>query len=238
MSILKPTAISTACLNALCDWCFTLVPIQLLYRESRTKKESRHAAIAVICIAAMGSTVSIIRVPLLTTATFGPKFFTQSGPWYCVSILETTIAILAICLASLKPLISHIRRKGREASQETTATPPAKGPRLLQTLIRPLGAGKGREAVKIDRGVIKNIGILPDSTINCTIIDVNESTEEKDGFAPKGKPGLSILPITYVSTINEVMYSTPVTDVAPWAAAQSDETLNAHFPVATVGAYR
>lgn len=116
-----PVNYSAAALNAVTDWLFIFLPIFQISTATLTPIRTKLSACLPISLGALGSIASIARIPLIDELNgYGLIYFSQLQPLILVSLTETGIGIIAISLATLRPLVDRclerISRAGSEAS--------------------------------------------------------------------------------------------------------------------------
>ena len=153
--------------NALCDWAFAIIPFLVIVRSCRQELSSRIAVCLPIVLAVIGSTVAIARLPFLGLLTSPSHYFQDSAPSVFLSLIETQIGIMAISLATLKPLLTKI---GESKQRITTRRWPHKRAMDVEAANKPRQPWQSStftptvdyKSIDLDTSVLKGIGILPD----------------------------------------------------------------------------
>lgn len=170
--------VAIASVNCACDWIFAVVPLQMLCAAKGLSRTSRISAGFVIALALASSAVSVIRLPYFNMLSFTPKFFETIGVTYILSLIETTVAVMAVSLATLKPLLKVLRigSSYRTSYIEELQDPPPRSPSEAadpnykpppRRIVR-------KKKLRIDRSAMRGVGILPTITLN------TEDDEEDD----------------------------------------------------------
>ena len=119
--------------NVLVDWIFTITPI-FVVAKALMPMRAKVTVCALILVGALGSASSIVRIPFIEDFTHvkTTNFFSTIEPIALASIVETSMGLIAISLATLRPLFSQcmglstIRRttkKSTSASAQHTFGP-------------------------------------------------------------------------------------------------------------------
>lgn len=104
-TILGPINYVGAILNAVFDWIFALAPI-LVIRTLRMSKNSKTSVVALILLAVSGSIVSILRIPYVDGLNPSASYYSKSSDRIAyISIAEGSLGIVAVSLATLKPML-------------------------------------------------------------------------------------------------------------------------------------
>ncbi|PNS14170.1 hypothetical protein CAC42_6683 [Sphaceloma murrayae] len=161
--------LAVASINCLCDWIFAIVPLHMLHSAKGLNRASRFSAGCLIGLAVVGSAVSVIRLPYFNALSFTPAFFETCPTPFVLSLIETTVAVTAISLATLKPLLKMIRtgsfHKKSTTQNNDIASPPRRRSQLANTYN--MAASQQTSAAKsfyLNSRVMGGIGILPDTT--------------------------------------------------------------------------
>ncbi|KAF4548081.1 Hypothetical protein D9617_32g092010 [Elsinoe fawcettii] len=180
-SIIK-LGIAVATINCICDWIFAVIPLQMLHAAKGLNRASRISAGCVIGLAVIGSTVSVVRLPFFSMLSFTPLFFERCPVSFILSLIETTVAVLAISLATLKPLLKVIRL-GSSARRSTTiqegVVSPPRGfsvhpdADLFQT-----EKSSQNKTLRFDSRAMVGIGILPHITLSTRAEDEEEVQDD------------------------------------------------------------
>jgi len=199
--------------NALCDWAFAIIPTLIIVRSCRQELSSRIAVCLPILLAVIGSTLAIARFPFLSVLTDANHFFTSSAPSVFLSLVETQIGIMAISLATLKPLLTKV---GEGKQRLMTRRWPSNPPMDVEAGDRPYQPWQSStftptvdyKSIDLDTSVLKGIGILPDlltSGNGTTISDSCKTWRSNTNSVLKSGGGHSIDEVMYS---NEVLWHT------------------------------
>ncbi|GAM87677.1 hypothetical protein ANO11243_057040 [Dothideomycetidae sp. 11243] len=96
--------------NAATDLCFSLLSIHALW-DANMSRMTKFYATLILCLGTAGGVASIVRIVVLTKASSGTGSYAQglrSGDWTQV---ETGMGIIAVCLATLRPLLRLLKDK-------------------------------------------------------------------------------------------------------------------------------
>lgn len=99
-------------LTAASDWLMVLIPLFIVYRSALSHRV-KVSAMMVIALGALGSVTSIVRIPLIDLAAVsGPEDLGHYMVYLVLAMYDNCIAIIAISLAALRPLIQKYRKDG------------------------------------------------------------------------------------------------------------------------------
>ncbi|KAF2223464.1 hypothetical protein BDZ85DRAFT_109832 [Elsinoe ampelina] len=180
-SIIK-LGFAVASINCLCDWIFAVVPLQMLHAAKGLSRASRVSAGCVIGLAVVGSAVSVVRLPYFGQLSFTPMFFERIPKSFMLSLVETTVAILAISMATLRPLFKLIWDgvTCRPSRIETGVVSPPRRPSVYPDADL-LATEKGTETTKslrFDSRAMVGIGILPNITLSTRAEEEGEDDDD------------------------------------------------------------
>ncbi|KAF2154421.1 hypothetical protein K461DRAFT_277540 [Myriangium duriaei CBS 260.36] len=92
------------------DWLMTLIPLAIVARSAMPTR-AKLLAMAVILLGALGSVISIIRIPFNDLGfVSGPLDLGHYITWLLLALLENCMGIIAISLAALRPLFRRVFR--------------------------------------------------------------------------------------------------------------------------------
>ncbi|PSK34254.1 hypothetical protein B9Z65_8580 [Elsinoe australis] len=205
-----------AVLNSSCDWAFATVPLYMVVKSQSMTRTTRVSSSALIGLAVLGSIVSVLRLPFLGAAKFGPHFLSEpvSAIAYMLSLIETAVGVTTISLATLSPLLAMVKRRWSEfrsrSDTRSSSAPCAPHachrhlPRAITTeyAIRSIVSDK---TIRIDSQALGGIGILPDVTI-----DDDDDELDDDGlvqFLPRRPSRVASVRTETIASITEVLYS-------------------------------
>lgn len=167
--------------SAASDWIFAITPIFLVLKARRMKRSSRISVCLLVLLAIMGSTVSIVRILFVSGLRLGPNFLlTQSMPSQ-LCFTETAIGIMAVSLASLKPLYQLCRDKIWPPDDDFIPRRPHPdtlelGPSFFQTADPSFSAT-----------ALRGLGVLPDAE-KLTFKSFMSRKTKQDAFDSDQKP--------------------------------------------------
>ncbi|KAF2156124.1 hypothetical protein K461DRAFT_265558 [Myriangium duriaei CBS 260.36] len=106
-------------LTAASDWLMVLIPMVIVYKSALSHR-TKVPAMMVIALGALGSVTSIVRIPLTYLAGVdGPQDLGHYMIYIVLALYDNCIAIMAICLAALRPLLQKYRRDGTTTHTNT-----------------------------------------------------------------------------------------------------------------------
>ncbi|GAB7344087.1 hypothetical protein MBLNU457_1994t1 [Dothideomycetes sp. NU457] len=178
------------------DWVFAIIPIVLVARSRGMSTRSRAAAVCLIVLAIIGSTVSLVRLPYIKDLEYGPGFFENETTIAVLCLLEVVIGTIAFALATTKPLwliwgrkvMACVGAKGgrsKEGSLEVKPVRPLPPISIFNPSVR-------YDGIDLDMEALKDIGVLPDADVesHCSRLDralrfLNTSYKEGDSTSSK-----------------------------------------------------
>ncbi|GAM90010.1 hypothetical protein ANO11243_080500 [Dothideomycetidae sp. 11243] len=110
-NIMGPLNYIAAVLNAVIDWIFVLTPI-LVVSQTMMDRRAKFQVCCVILLGVFGSVVSVARIPLIRDLRIIPSlaYFGQIVPITLLSFVETSVGLIAISLAALRPLVKKVHK--------------------------------------------------------------------------------------------------------------------------------
>lgn len=117
-------------LNAIIDWIFVLTPLIVVLKMKMTRSAKVRVTL-VILLGAAGSILSIARMPLIHDLKTDHSlfFFGNIIPITLVSISESALGMIAISVATLKPLLDRITHPKKSSVKRRTLWGPIRRPR-------------------------------------------------------------------------------------------------------------
>ena len=180
------------------NYCVFAAMVLLIARRNVNMSAGARTCLHVlVAFALAGCTVALIRLQFVRFMYFGSDEYVRLGNMWILSIWETAIGIVIICLATMRPLlmmwkdaisrrIAHLR--GREYHKDHT------GPtRVVQR--RTMVPTTSYYNMVVDVGTMKRIGVLPDC-------------EEDDEDPPPARPRPVHITTSSMrmASINELMF--------------------------------
>ncbi|KAF4548383.1 Hypothetical protein D9617_28g064890 [Elsinoe fawcettii] len=105
LNAMNTLALVSTVLNMLIDWLLTLLPATVIYRSSMTWR-NKCQVMGVMSLGAVGSIISIVRIPYLHLGIFaGADQFANLSIYFVLALWENAVAMAAISAAALKPLM-------------------------------------------------------------------------------------------------------------------------------------
>lgn len=101
--VLEPLTYIAAILNAVTDWVFTGVTVSVIL-ETQIRRTEKASVCLIIALGALGSVVSVARIPFVQDLKPSEDFFSKSPLISMLSLAESAIGIIAISAATLRPL--------------------------------------------------------------------------------------------------------------------------------------
>lgn len=172
--IIRPVLYVNASLYALSDWTAATAPAILLLQARHLDARSRKGAWFLIVLAMAASIVSVTRLGFIDDWTIGPTIWHTGVRLAVLSYCELALAITALSLATLQPLLVPLRRlltritsRGPRAPcyndmqekriwHENPQSTAASGDSATRNTTRP----SSFELLDID--LLRGVGILPD----------------------------------------------------------------------------
>ena len=104
--VIGPMNVTASTFNAVIDWIFVLTPTIVVF-QAMMPMRTKVSVSCVIALGALGSAASVARIPLLDGLKIVASldYFSRIIPVALVSIVESGIGIIAISLATLRPLV-------------------------------------------------------------------------------------------------------------------------------------
>ncbi|KUL89153.1 hypothetical protein ZTR_05984 [Talaromyces verruculosus] len=102
--------------NAVADWTFGLLPI-FIVRELNMSLRTKVAVSCILSFAAIGSTVTVVRIPDVATLVDDTDFLWKTTNFAIMSTVEVGVGIVAACVATLKPLLNTVITRTRRGSR-------------------------------------------------------------------------------------------------------------------------
>ncbi|KAF7577802.1 hypothetical protein PtrSN002B_008108 [Pyrenophora tritici-repentis] len=99
---------SLSVVNAIADWAFGLLPCFIVWKMDLRKK-TKFLVAGILAFAAIGSTGTVIRMGYIHSLVDGPDFLYATTDVAIWSTVEPGIGIAAGSIATLRPLVRHIR---------------------------------------------------------------------------------------------------------------------------------
>lgn len=121
--VVSPLNYIASILNAVTDWVFVGVTV-LFITQTLTKYDERASVGAILCLGALGSVISVVRIPFIHELRPTLGYFSKIAKIEMISLSETCIGIIAISVATLRPLVRLCMEKigNSDASQHSTRT--------------------------------------------------------------------------------------------------------------------
>ncbi|KAF2156493.1 hypothetical protein K461DRAFT_265871 [Myriangium duriaei CBS 260.36] len=118
-NIMGPLNYIAAVLNAIVDWVFIITPLFVVWHTMMSRR-SRIQICLLIAFGAMGSIVSIARIPLIKDLRIfhSLKYFGKIVPISLLSLVETGVGLIAISLAALRPLMKRRKKTPYNTNEE------------------------------------------------------------------------------------------------------------------------
>lgn len=205
-----------AVFNSSCDWAFATVPLYMVIKSQSMTRTTRVSSSALVGLAVLGSIVSVLRLPFLGAAKFGPHFLSEpvSAMAYMLSLIETAVGVTTISLATLQPLLAVVKRRWSEfrsrSDTRSSSAPYAPHachqhlPRAITTEYA-ISSTVSDKTIRIDSQALGGIGILPDVTMD------DDDDELDDGglvqFLPRRPSRVASVRTETIASITEVLYS-------------------------------
>lgn len=141
--VVSPLNYIAAILNAVTDWVFVGVTV-LIITQTLTSCDERASVSAILCLGALGSVISVVRIPFINELKPTLGYFPKIAKIEMISLSETAIGIIAISVATLRPLVRLCMEKfgNSDTSQHSTRT---HQPSLVE--IQP--SGSSRQSVEM-----------------------------------------------------------------------------------------
>ncbi|GAB7355969.1 hypothetical protein MBLNU459_g6601t1 [Dothideomycetes sp. NU459] len=102
--VVGPLNYIAAVLNAAIDWIFTGVTV-LVILGTQIGRGEKASVCAILAVGALGSVVSVVRIPFVKQLKLSPTYFSNNPQIEMLSIAESAIGIIAISMATLRPLV-------------------------------------------------------------------------------------------------------------------------------------
>lgn len=185
-----------AIFNAIVYAVFATTPIFIVLRTgAKMQKSARTAVIVLTVIAILGSMLSIARIPLVQYLELGPTFYQRVGKIGLLSVVETGVGTLIICLATLRPLMTLWTEKlGRAMAhlrgQEFHKDNEQRRRYVPRYDMQPTTT---YQDMLVDRETLRTIGVLPDC-------------DDEDDLTPR-PPKIYPKRSLYMSSISEIMFA-------------------------------
>ncbi|KAH8692329.1 hypothetical protein BGW36DRAFT_387402 [Talaromyces proteolyticus] len=114
-SVILGTMYTASTMNAVADWTFGLLPI-FMVRELNMSRRTKVAALCILSFAAIGSTVTVVRIPDVATLADDTDFLWKTTNFAILSTVEVGVGIVAACVATLRPLLTAVIASTRRGS--------------------------------------------------------------------------------------------------------------------------
>ena len=121
--IMGPVNYVAAVLNGVIDWIFTGIAIATVWKVQLSRR-GKISVCGLIAFGAIGSLLSLARIPLVPELRLTGHIsdFHKVLPIAMLSLAESAIGIIALCIAGLKPLYLRFRR-GAELQNGSRSRP-------------------------------------------------------------------------------------------------------------------
>ena len=117
-NMLNSMGLACTAFNVAIDWIMTLVPVVVIWKSTMTMR-TKISALLIVMLGAASSIISVIRIPTNSLgAYFGPEQLGDFLIYLDLAMAENWVAILAISLAAMKPLV----RKYLDGNSERRAS--------------------------------------------------------------------------------------------------------------------
>ncbi|KAF2228313.1 hypothetical protein BDZ85DRAFT_246696 [Elsinoe ampelina] len=105
LDAMNALALVSTILNMLIDWLLTLLPATVIYKSSMSWR-NKCQVMAVMMLGAVGSIISIVRIPFLDLGILvGEHQWANLSTYFVLALWENSVAMAAISAAALKPLM-------------------------------------------------------------------------------------------------------------------------------------
>ncbi|CAD0110340.1 unnamed protein product [Aureobasidium uvarum] len=122
-NVVIPASYIFTALNAVMDFTMALLPISTIW-HLKMPRITKFWAYLLMLLGASGSVVSLIRFAFVESLEPGPEFFKDTGKLAFYSHIEPGVGIVAVCVATLRPLF----RQCLEGAKSVSSTQKSRGP--------------------------------------------------------------------------------------------------------------
>ncbi|KAI4721925.1 hypothetical protein E4T48_01876 [Aureobasidium sp. EXF-10727] len=122
-NVVIPASYIFTALNAVMDFTMALLPISTIW-HLKMPRITKFWAHLLMLLGASGSVVSLIRFAFVESLEPGPQFFKDTGKLAFYSHIEPGVGIVAVCIATLRPLF----RQCLESAKSASSTQRSRGP--------------------------------------------------------------------------------------------------------------
>ncbi|CAD0083723.1 unnamed protein product [Aureobasidium vineae] len=129
-NVVIPASYIFTALNAVMDFTMALLPISTIW-HLKMPRITKFWAYLLMLLGASGSVVSLIRFAFVESLEPGPEFFKDTGKLAFYSHIEPGVGIVAVCVATLRPLF----RQCLEGAKSVSSTQKSRGPSGKRTSI-------------------------------------------------------------------------------------------------------